>query len=88
MDVSLTAHGDVLPSSEAQPALAPETPVDPAAGSHRAVDGLAEMAFELWGFQGTSVEAETIVDHGEAARCEIEALAKRAHDNARPSVGL
>src|SRR6056297_2682460 len=65
--------------SEAQPALAPEAPVDPAAGRHRACDGLAEMAVELRG-PGNEREAETIVDHGEAARGEIEALAKRSCD--------
>src|SRR6056297_3246281 len=61
--------------SEAQPALAPEAPIDPAAGRHRARDGLAEMAFELRG-PGDERESEPIVDHGEAARGEIEALAE------------
>ncbi len=65
--------------SEAQPAFAPEAPIDPAAVRHRACDGLAEMAFELRS-PGDERESEAIVDHGEAARGEIEALPERPCD--------
>src|SRR3546814_17332881 len=59
----------------AEPAVASEAPVDATGAARHAGDVLADLAFKGWRPRH-ELEAETVVDHGEAARREREALAK------------
>ena len=65
--------------SNAQPAFAPETPVDAAAGGHDARDLLSELLLQRRPPRH-ELEAETIIDHGEPTRGERDALAIDAGD--------
>src|SRR3546814_11178629 len=58
----------------AEPAVASEAPVDATGAARHAGDVLADLAFKGWRPRH-ELEAETVVDHGEAARREREALA-------------
>src|SRR3546814_10516361 len=58
----------------AEPAVASEAPVDATGAARHAGDVLADLAFKGWRPRH-ELEAETVVDRGEAARREREALA-------------
>src|SRR3990167_7759943 len=64
---------------EAEPALAAQRPVDAAAGADDAGHLAAELLFEGAG-PGNEAETQAIVDHGEAAGGEREALTNDAGD--------
>ena len=66
-------------SSNADPATAPERPVDRTARSHRAGDMLPEVPIERR-TPGNELEAKPVVDHREAPRRERHALAIDAAD--------
>lgn len=61
--------------SQAEPPVAAEAPVDPATRAGDAGDVAPELLFE-GGRPGHELEAQAVVDHGEAAECE-RALFKR-----------
>src|SRR5690606_9049792 len=65
--------------SEAEPALSSKAPVHPAIAAGETRDMAAEMLFER-GRPGDELEAEPVIDHGEAARGERETLAVGAGD--------
>ena len=71
---------------EVEVALAPKTPLDAAALLRDADDMLAELALEP-ARPGHEPEAETVIEHGEAAGGERQALAIDARDML-PSRGL
>ena len=68
----------LVPSADAERTLAPEAPVD-SFGFDTAGDMLAEVTLE-GGFPGHKGEAETVIDHGKSARCQIESLAVETGD--------
>src|SRR5690606_29174941 len=65
--------------SEAEPALSSKAPVHPAIAAGETRDMAAEMLFER-GRPGDELKAESVIDHGEAARRERETLAVGAGD--------
>jgi hypothetical protein len=65
--------------SNAQPAFAPETPVNGAAGGHDARDLFSELLLQRRPPRH-KLEAKTIIDHGEPPRRERDALAIDAGD--------
>src|SRR5690606_34980988 len=65
--------------SAAQASLSPETPVDSSIASRHAGDVATDLLFK-GGRPGHELEAEAVVDHGEAARGEREPLAIGAGD--------
>src|SRR6516165_9046036 len=66
-------------SLQPEPAISAEAPVDPAIASCDAGDMAPELLFE-GGRPGHELEAQAVVDHGEAAGGEREALAVGASD--------
>jgi hypothetical protein len=78
-------HGQLvflLMGSKAEAALAAKAPVDAAIVASDAGDMTAEVLFE-GGRPGHELEAETIVEHGEAAGGERDTLAIGAGDDTR-----
>ncbi len=69
----------IVPCLQAESALAAEAPVDAAVGSGDAGDVLAEIAFQRRR-PGHELEAEPVVDHGEAAGGQHDTLAIDAGD--------
>ena len=69
----------IVPCLQAESALPAEAPVDAAVRSGDAGDGLAEMAFQRRR-PGHELEAEPVIDHGEAAGGQHETLAIDAGD--------
>lgn len=66
-------------SSQSQPTIAAEAPVDAAIIAGDAGDMVAELLFEGWR-PGHQLEAQTVVDHGETAGGEREPLTVSAGD--------
>src|SRR5690606_9885345 len=69
--------------SEAEPALSSKAPVHPAIAAGETRDMAVEVLFER-GRPGDELKAESVIDHGEAARRERETLAVGAGDIVAP----